>query len=231
MSWTTTPKKPTRKAKWQLPMRPHPKTKTMQYYLEGELQEKFIEKYPKHTNLQFMTWFGIGFSTLQRFKRAYGLNKDTKAVRKIQARNAKRTCEKNGYYDSLRGKPISEACQEGARKKRESGWNSFAQIRLQDPKKYKRMHAKIGKIRTETCRKERMRIRFGLPQKTKLHVTLEPMQRKAINQKYTMIKRCNYFADKEHPTWVLYDSQTKRSAQREATAIARGLKIVQGDED
>ncbi len=41
-----------------------------------------------------------------------------------------------------------------------------------------------------------------------------------------MIKQCNYFAVDEHPTWVGYDKETKRSARREATAIKHGLKIV-----
>ena len=66
---TKTPIKPTDEAKWQVPMRQHPTRNVMEYYLEGELEERFCKLFPKHTNRRLMQWFGISFSTLQRFKR------------------------------------------------------------------------------------------------------------------------------------------------------------------
>lgn len=101
---TKTPNKPTTPAKWQIPTRPKYKAGKDEYYLEGELKERFCKLFPKNSNRRMMTWFGIGFSTLQRFKRELGLEKDMKAIRKQQAKDAKKICERNGYYDSLRGK-------------------------------------------------------------------------------------------------------------------------------
>ena len=46
-----------------------------------------------------------------------------------------------------------------------------------------------------------------------------------------MIKACNYFADPlGDPYIICYDSETQRSAQREATAVRHGLKVVEADE-
>lgn len=75
-----------------------------------------------------MTWFGIGFPTLQRFKRELGLEKDMKAIRKQQAKDAKKICERNGYYDSLRGKAPSEACLEAIRKRHAAGFCPIKQL-------------------------------------------------------------------------------------------------------
>ena len=44
--------------------------------------------------------------------------------------------------------------------------------------------------------------------------------------KYAMIKACNYFADPlGDPHIICYDSETQRSARREATAARHGLKV------
>lgn len=97
---TKTPKKPTGKAKWQVPQRPSPKAgHKMEYYLEGELKEKFCKLFPKNSNRRMMQWFGISFSVCQRFKRELGLEKDMTAIRKQLVKDVKKICEKNGYYD------------------------------------------------------------------------------------------------------------------------------------
>ena len=101
---TKTPNKPIGKAKWQVPMRPNPTSGMKEYYIEGELKERFCKLFPKNTNRRMMTWFGIGFSTLQRFKREFDLEKDMQAVRRQHAKDIKKICERNGYYASIRGK-------------------------------------------------------------------------------------------------------------------------------
>lgn len=120
---TKTPRKPTGEAKYQIPMRATPESNGVKtYVLEGDLKKKFIKLFPKNSNRRMMEWFGISFSTLQRFKNELGLKKDMKAIRRQQIMDVKKTCEENGWYDSLRGKPTSEACREGTRR--------FASIRL-----------------------------------------------------------------------------------------------------
>lgn len=228
---TKTPLKPTTTAKWQVPMRPHHKGGKDEYYLEGELKERFCKLFPKNSNRRMMAWFGISFSTLQRFRRECGLEKDMKAIRKQQAKDTKKICERNGYYASLRGKAPSEACMEAARQLRAEGFHPIKQLKANNPRKYKRLMRKKGEQRKELWRKERLRAFYGLDRQTKLRIPAAPMSRRATAQKHAMIKFCNYFADPlGDPHIICYDSETQRSARREATAAKHGLKVVEADE-
>ena len=228
---TKTPNKPTTPAKWQVHMRPNPTSGMKEYYLEGELKERFCKLFPKNSNRRMMAWFGISFSTLQRFKREFGLEKDMKSIIRQQAKDTKRICERNGYYASIRGKAPSEACMEAARQLRAAGFHPMKQLKANNPQKYKRMLRKNSEQRKELFRKERLRAFYGLERKTHLRIPSNPMSRKAIAHKYAMIKVCNYFADPlGDPHIICYDSETQRSAQREATAAKHGLKVVEADE-
>ena len=228
---TKTPLKPTTAAKWQVPMRPNAKSGVKEYYIEGELKERFCKLFPKNSNRRMMAWFGISFSTLQRFKREFGLEKDMKAIRKQQAKDAKKICERNGYYDSLRGKAPSEACMEGARKLRAEGFNPMKQLKANNPRKYKRLMRKKSEQRKELWRKERLRQKYDLDRQTSLHIPLNPLSHRASSHKHAMIKCCNYFPDPDgDPRIICYDSETQRSERREATAAKHGLKVVEADE-
>ena len=228
---TKTPLKPTTAAKWQVPMRPHHKGGKDQYYLEGELKERFCQLFPKNSNRRMMKWFGISFSTLQRFRRELGLQKDMRAIRKQLAKDIKKTCEKNGYYDSLRGHAPSEACQEAARKMWAEGFHPIKQLKATNPRKYKRLMRKKSEQRKELWRKERMRMVYGLERRTKLRLPLNSLTHAASACKYMMIRECNYFADPDGDSHIIcYDSQTRRSEKREATAIRHGFTIVEGED-
>ena len=228
---TKTPLKPTTAAKWQVPMRPNEKSGVKEYYLEGELKERFCKLFPKNSNRRMMTWFGISFSTLQRFKREFGLEKDMKSIIRQQAKDTKRICEKNGYYASLRGKKPSEACFDGARKLFASGFHPLKQLKANDPRKYKRLMRKRSEQRKELYRKEQLRSFYGLERQTNLRIPDDRMSRKASSHKHAMIKVCNYFADPlGDPHIICYDRETQRSARREATAAKHGLKVVEADE-
>ena len=228
---TKTPLKPTLKAKWQVPMRQRPGMSVMEYYLEGELKERFCLLFPKNSNRRMMHWFGISFSTLQRFKRELGLEKDMKSIKRQQAKDIKKICERNGYYDSLRGKAPSEACLEATRQLRAAGFHPMKQLKANNPRKYKRLMRKKSEQRKELWRKERLRAFYGLERKTNLRIPSFPLSHSASSHKHAMIKCCNYFADPlGDPHIICYDSETHRSVQREATAAKHGLKVVEADE-
>ena len=228
---TKTPLKPTKEAKWQVPMRPHQGMGVMEYYLEGDLKERFCKLFPKNSNRRMMAWFGISFSTLQRFKREFGLEKDMKSIRKQQAKDIKKICERNGYYASLRGKAPSEACMEASRQLRAAGFHPMKQLKANNPRKYNRLMRKKSEQRKELWRKERLRAFYGLERQTNLRIPSSPLSHKASAHKYAMIKTCNYFADPlGDPHVICYDSETQRSARREATAAKYGLKVVEADE-
>ena len=228
---TKSPLKPTTPAKWQVPMRPNAKSGAKEYYLEGELKERFCKLLPKNSNRRMMAWFGIGFSTLQRFKREFGLEKDMKSIIRQQAKDTKRICERNGYYASIRGKAPSEACLEATRQLRAAGFHPIKQLKSNNPRKYKRLMQKKSEQRKELWRKERLRAFYGLDRQTNLHIPSSPLSHRAAAQKHAMIKFCNYFADPlGDPHIICYDSETQRSSRREATAAKYGLKVVEADE-
>lgn len=228
---TKTPLKPTTAAKWQVPMRPNAESGVKEYYLEGELKERFCKLFPKNSNRRMMTWFGISFSTLQRFKRECGLEKDMNSIRKQQAKDTKRICERNGYYASIRGKAPSEACMEATRQLRASGFHPIKQLKANNPRKYKRLMRKRSEQRKELYRKEQLRAFYGLDRQTNLRIPAAPLSHSASSHKHAMIKSCNYFADPlGDPHIVCYDSETQRSARREATAEKYGLKVVEADD-
>ena len=228
---TKSPLKPTTVAKWQVPMRPNPKSGMKEYYLEGELKERFCKLFPKNSNRRMMTWFGISFSTLQRFKHEFGLEKDMKSIIRQQAKDTKMICERNGYYASIRGKAPSEACMEAARQLRAAGFHPIKQLKANNPRKYKRMLRKKSEQRKELWRKERMRMVYGLERRTKLRLPLNSLTHAASACKYMMIRECNYFADPDGDSHIIcYDSQTRRSEKREATAIRHGFTIVEGED-
>ena len=228
---TKTPLKPTTAAKWQVPMRPNPTSGAKEYYLEGELKERFCKLFPKNTNRRMMTWFGISFSTLQRFKREFSLEKDMKSIIRQQAKDTKKICERNGYYASIRGKAPSEACMEATRQLRAAGFHPMKQLKANNPRKYKRLMQKKSEQRKELWRKERLRAFYGLDRQTNLHIPSSPLSHRAAAQKHAMIKFCNYFADPlGDPHIICYDSETQRSARREATAAKYGLNVVEADE-
>lgn len=229
---TKTPRKPTGEAKYQIPMRVTPESNGVKtYVLEGELKKKFIKLFPKNSNRRMMEWFGISFSTLQRFKNEFGLKKDMKAIRRQQIMDVKKTCEENGYYDSLRGKPVSEACKEGSRRLRASGFCPMRALKKKNPRRFKAVIRRRAEARKELWRKERLREEYGLERKTKLRLSQRPITSSAASFKFLMIHKRNYFAVPGHTWWIAYDSETDRSERSEATARRHGFEIIEGEDD
>lgn len=229
---TKTPCKPTGEAKYQIPMRVTPESNGVKtYVLEGELKKKFIKLFPKNSNRRMMEWFGISFSTLQRFKNEFGLKKDMKAIRRQQIMDVKKTCEENGYYDSLRGKPVSEACKEGSRRLRASGFCPMRALKKKNPRRFKAVIRRRAEARKELWRKERLREEYGLERKTKLRLSQRPITSSAASFKFLMIHKRNYFAVPGHTWWIAYDSETNRSERSEATARKHGFEIIEGEDD
>lgn len=226
---TRTPRKPTEKPKYPVPMRPHNGNGRMEYYMEGELKKKFCKLFPIHSNRRLMLWFGLSCSTVQRFARSFGLEKDMTAIRRELASDVKKICEANGYYDSIRGRVPSPQCLEATRRLRAEGFHPILQIKKNDPRRYKKILKERSEARKDLFRRERLRDIYGLERKTKLRMACSFLSRNAYKQKYLMRKKRNYFDDPDHPMWICYDSQTRRSPRMEATAQRHGLRVVEGE--
>ena len=83
------------------------------YVLTAEQREWLCRWFPEEENSRLMKASGMSHSTLHRFARQLHLTKSKAGMKRIKRRQAaqiKRVCERNGYYDSLRGHQPSLAC-------------------------------------------------------------------------------------------------------------------------
>lgn len=119
---------------------------------------------------------------------------------------------------------------EGLREYNSKGRNWLNELREKDPEAYRKKMQELGEVRKSLWEKERTRLKWGLPQKTRLSVKINPLGAKAQGIKGRMRRYRNYYGDDEHSTWLYYNSQTRRSEELEHRAKELGLKIIQGEE-
>lgn len=202
----------------------------MEYYLTPELEAEFRRLYPVTMNTVLMARFGLSHSTLHRFAQEMGLVKDKKAISKAHARQIKRICEKNGYYDSLRGKRPSEACIEATKRKRAEGFHPLKSLKENNPKKYEADMRKRSLKRKELMAKERRRVEIGLSQYTKLNIPCYIYTSSQMNFRCRAKKRGYVPGDKRESTgerYVLYyTGETERSERFERNCVKGGFKIL-----
>lgn len=139
-----------------------------------EQQEAWIIKHYKHTsNPDILRKFGIGESTLHRLARKHGLMKSKQFSKKLQLENSwkgRATCEKYGIYDENSERQIERwriAKEEGRSYGFQKGVSNKQRL---TKKQYKAMCEKMSVSVNELWRKERMRVKWGLEQKTNLRV-------------------------------------------------------------
>ena len=213
--------------------------RSLKIVLTPEQEEWLKQWYPTVENSRLMKASGLKHSALHRFARDLHLTKSKKgwnAIKRRQARHIKRVCEKNGYYDSLRGKPMSEACKEGTRRmwqeiregKREHPARIMARVH---PRKYKQWMQRKSAERREAIRREVMRMKWGLPRKTRLRVAvMNPYSRNQVNRRYLAQRRGYIIADdcseeSGNRYVIFYDENTTRSELFEKNSIKDGFRI------
>lgn len=211
------------------------------YVLTDEQREWLCKYFPEVENSRLMKMSGMSHSTLHRFARNLGLTKSEaglKGIKKRQAAHVKRVCEKNGYYDSLRGRPPSEAARcasvqmweeirDGSRE------HPFMILRRTSPRKYKQMIEQKAASRKETVRKEMWRVNIGLPQKTRLKcIVLFKYTRSQVAHRYNALKRgyivmqdCSERSGERYN--IYYDEDTARSPVFEQNLMKDGFTIKQ----
>lgn len=204
-------------------------------------QEAWLRRwYPEVENPILLKASGMSHSTLHRFAREFGLvksEKGIKGIRKRQAAHIKKVCEANGYYDSLRGKPVSEACLQATAKmwqeirdgKRE---HPFKIMKRTNPRKYKKWLERRSEARREQVRKEIRREIYGLPRKTKLKiVVMNKFTRSQVCHRYYALKRgyilmedCSEQGGERYN--IYYDDLTERAPIFERNLIKDGFNLM-----
>ncbi len=209
-----------------------------QVVLTSEQKKWFRRCFPEVENKRLMEAMGITESTLHRLARKMKLTKSEKGlkgIKKRQAAHIKRTCERNGYYDSLRGKPISDACMEGFKKyiedvKSKRRLHPLKVMKEQNPRKYKKLMRKRSTERTELIRKEKFRQDFGLPRQTRLRIILTPYKRSQVRRRYNALQR-GYIVMSDTSEQggerynIYYDDDTVRSDKFENNLRKDGFSV------
>lgn len=173
---------------------------------------------------------GISTTTLHRFMRKYGITKSEAGMKQITRRcikKIKRTCERNGYYASLKGRRPCEACLEATRKKRASGWHPFVGM---SEKQKTEMKIKRSAERLKLWEKERWRMSMGLPRKTRLILPQVSYSRIQLQRRWNAIKRYGYILGDTREEFcerlvIYYDEETKRSKLFEKNSIKCGFQF------
>ena len=204
-----------------------------------EAQEEWMRKwFPKTENSKLAEASGMSHSTLHRFARKMGLTKSKsglEAIKRRQAAHIRRVLTKNGYYDSLRGKPMSKAFREGAARiwqeiregKRD---HPLVVLRRKNPREYNRKMRQKSHERKELYRKEEMRIRYGLQPKTELRIVMCKYTRRqvahrasALRRGYIIMEDCSEQGGERYN--IYYDNDTKRTQMFERNLINDGFRI------
>ena len=111
--------------------------------------------------------------------------------------------------------------------RREVPWKDyFDRLRKTDPERYREVRQRAVEKLKKTWRRAEHELLCGMKPTTKLNPT--PLSAKSSRYKRHLIYSHGYFSDPRHPYWICYDSQTRRSAEAEANAVARGFAIVEG---
>ena len=209
------------------------------FVLTDEQKAWLVKWFPTIENKRLVKASGLSEGVIHRLARKLGLKKSEKGLHQIMKRQSKvckRTCEKNGYYYSLRGRQPSEATKEGTRKmwqdiregKRE---HPFKVLKKMNPKKYKAFMANKSKERSESIRKEKLRMMYGLERKTRLKtVVLVPYKRSQIAHRFAALRR-GYLLDEDCREGqpgryvIYYNDQTERSEIFERNCIKDGFRF------
>ena len=215
------------KPRYQVPTRLVRGVKT--YYLTPELEAHFRRLFPITLNRDMMRIFGLSFVTMQRFKRQLGLTKNKKVIIRKQAEVCKKVCEENGWYDSLRGKAPSEACQEATRQLRASGFHPMKALKKKNPRKYRRILEKRSEARKAAMRRDRLLIDWGLTPHHNFVLPYDPYGRKRMTFR-NCCKQVGYIpgnARIQAERWTIYyDQNTRRGVTREQHGVALGFKFL-----
>ena len=210
------------------------------FALTDEQRAWLCRWFPEVENSRLMEASGMSHSTLHRFAREFGLTKSEKGIRGIKRRQAahiKRLCEQNGYYDSMRGRPVSEACRRATAQmwqeirdgKRE---HPASIMKRKNPRKYKKWMQRRSEQRKETIRKETRRMIYGQERKTRLKcIVMCRYTKRQVSHRYNALKRgyilmadCSDQGGERYN--IYYDDQTQRTPIFEKNLINDGFQII-----
>lgn len=175
------------------------------------------EHYATTKNQDCCDYLGVSMRTMIRFARSLGLVKDPDYVRGLWAENCKKMATLN-RWDGNAGK--KNLLKYGKKYRFRKGETLESRIGTEA---WNATKEKIRTSRNDLIRRERLRIKWGLEQQTKLNLVRAP--RVNVGTRYCLKKR-GYIIECRGARVAYYTPQTNRYAKLEQTAISRGIDIL-----
>lgn len=185
--------------------------------LTPEQQRWFVDNFPYTKNQDCALHLGISLRTVVRLARALELQKSREFMLMTQraAANEARVMNRgNGNMGAI------NLLKYGEKYRFRKGETCIQRLgKEKEAERLRKAHA----TRNETISRERMRINWGLPQRTNLRLVRQPKQ--WVHYRYTM-KRRGYIVSRAARE-IYYNENTDRSATVEHGAQAAGLIILE----
>jgi len=192
-----------------------PKRDCTKIVLTGEQQQWLRDHFATTLNKDCAAHLGISETSLHRQARRLGLKKDPGWFHQIVLERCAMMAEAN-RGDGNHGK--KNLLKYGAQTRFRKGQTNRERYGEENER---RRIQRAAATRRETIRKERMRIRWGLPQETKLRVISNPQARYA---RYALKSR-GYIIPGRGSMEAYWDENTTRSTVVESNAAKVGIKV------
>ncbi len=191
--------KPNNAAKWQLPLKPHGKGYAIAY-----------DKVPDDIKAKFRELYPVSYD--REMAEWFGILSFSVKT-----------------YAAILGlkKDVSAICRRQRVENDAYRHGYLARLRETDPERYDDVRRRIAETMRKKWKRARREKLYAMKPTTRLQAT--PLIEAAYRYKYHVCYVHDYFADPDHPYWICYDSQTRRSAKVEENAKARGFEIVEGE--
>ena len=209
------------------------------YVLSRRQVAWFRKWFPMVENARIAEASGMSNSTLHKFAKQLGLRKSEEGMRGIRERQKEKcleVCERNGYYDSIRGKPVSEETRRGLARMwqeiRDGKREHPIRKMQQDAERYAEWRQRMSAMRKEMQRKEELRTRYGLRRHTRLiTVVANPYTRRqkahrasALRRGYILMADCSEQGGERYN--IYYDEETERTAAFERNLEMDGFHVM-----
>lgn len=202
--------------------------------LTAEQEEWLKHNFHDTENKRLIKASGLSHSTLHRFARELGLaksEKGLKAIKKRQARHIKKVCEKNGYYDSLRGKSPSQACHDAYQAYLHSDRyvHPLKLMKKRSYYMYKKHCERVRNLLREAREQDKKRIRLGLSRQTKFLIPDRKYTKTDIHRRKYAYDRGYIIPDcrnTEERWYIFYDDDTDRRERFEENCRKGGFHIL-----
>lgn len=192
------------------------KRRTVKIEFTDDQADWMRKHYPTTYNQECCDYLGVSMRTMIRFARSLGLTKDPDFVKSISHEHCKLMQSLNRGEGNA-GKV--NLIKYGPRYQFRKGVTSVQRIGIEA---WEAAKEKMRATRNELIRKERMRISWGLPQRTKMK--LVGGDRNKIGTRYRLKVR-GYIIPERGANEAYYTNETNRCQSLERTAVARGIRV------